>query len=195
MVAYMYAPKRILGQRRGLKGHEDLIDAMVLVRSQHENARVVFVGGGWLGAGKYERRVKRYAKLRLGGAAVFLGTRDDVPALYPDFDVAVHPSHSENVGGACGSLLSAVPTVATSVGGFPDVVIPGSTGWLVPPKKPRELANAILGVLADREGALAIARCGQDNVRRLMDVKTTAGSVLEVYRSILKPSDSVNGAD
>jgi glycosyltransferase involved in cell wall biosynthesis len=194
MVAYMYAPKKILGQRRGLKGHEDLIDAMVLVRSQYDDARVVFVGGSWVGAEDYERRVKRYGELRLGDAAVFLGTRDDVPALYPDFDVAVHPSHSENVGGACGSLLSAVPTVATDVGGFPDVVIPGSTGWLVPPRRPDELASAILRVLADRGGARAMARRGQGHVRSLMDVRKTAADVLGVYRSILNKAEDINGA-
>jgi glycosyltransferase involved in cell wall biosynthesis len=185
MVAYMYAPKRILGQRRGLKGHEDLIDAMVIVRSHYRNAHVVFVGGAWKGAKGYEQRVKRYAKLRLGDRAVFLGTRDDVPALYPDFDVAVHPSLSENVGGACESLLSGVPTIATNVGGLPDVVKPDLTGWLVPPKKPVELANAILEVLADREGAVARARRGRDHVRNLMDVKQTSQDVLAIYQKIL----------
>jgi glycosyltransferase involved in cell wall biosynthesis len=133
MVAYMYAPKRYLGQRRGIKGHEDLIDAVALCLKEQKDILCVFIGGAWNGADRYEGRVREYAKKRLGGRAIFLGTRNDVAELYPDLDVVVHPSHSENVGGARESLLLAVPTIATNVGGFPDLVKPGETGWLEPP--------------------------------------------------------------
>lgn len=48
MVAYMYAPKRYLGQRRGLKGHEDLIDAVALCLRHIPDMVCVIVGGaGW----------------------------------------------------------------------------------------------------------------------------------------------------
>jgi glycosyltransferase involved in cell wall biosynthesis len=144
MVAYMYAPKRLLGQRVGLKGHEDLIDAMTIVREQDPRVRVVFVGGAWGGAHRYEQRVRDYARRRLGPDALFLGDRGDVAALYRHFQVAVHPSHSENLGGAAESLLLGVPTVATSVGGFPDLVEDGATGLLVPPHSPTSLAQGHL---------------------------------------------------
>ena len=181
MVAYMYAPKRYLGQSRGLKGHEDLIDPLALVRQQRPEVIGVFIGGAWNNATAYEQQVRAYARDRLGDAAVFLGTRRDVAALYADFDVVVHPSHSENVGGAAESLLLAVPTISTNVGGFPDVVIPGETGWLVPPRSPSHLAAALHDALADPARAHALAASGQRHVRHLFDVRRTAREISAIY--------------
>ncbi len=185
MVAYMYKPKRYLGQTRGLKGHEDLIDAIAILRSQGMKIKGVFVGGAWANAAGYEARVRAYGQSRCGEDVVFLGTRDDVPSLYPDFDVAVHPSHSENVGGAAESLLFQVPTIATRVGGFPDVVVPGATGWLVPPKSPHLLAQAIREALSDRGHARKMASEGQQLVRRLFDVTSTAQEIQSIYQQVI----------
>jgi glycosyltransferase involved in cell wall biosynthesis len=185
MVSYMYAPKRFLGQTRGIKGHEDLIDAVSLCLSETPNLVVVFIGGAWNGATEYEQFIRAYAKRRCGDNAVFLGTRSDVSELYPDLDVVVHPSHSDNVGGAAESLLLAIPTIATNVGGFPDVVIPGKTGWLVPPRRPEKLAEAITEALRDPDAARRMALAGQELTRKLFDVREDARVVLEAYRAIL----------
>lgn len=185
MVAFMYGPKRYLGQSRGLKGHEDLIDALSILRSQGRDVAGVFVGGAWAGATAYENRVRAYGESRLGNAAYFLGSRHDVPYLYPDFDVVAHPSHSENVGGAAESQLLAIPTVATNVGGFPDLVVPGETGWLIPPKSPHELANAIAEALDDRIKAKRFAVSGQALATDLFDVRRTGKEVLGIYEQML----------
>ena len=99
MVSARYGPKRYLGQLRGIKGHEDLIDAVSLGLSQGADVAVVFVGGVWSGGAGYERRLRSMAMRRCGGRAHFLGTRADVAQLYGGFDVAVHPSLSENMWG------------------------------------------------------------------------------------------------
>src|SRR4029077_16859876 len=80
---------------------------------------------------------------RCGDAIRFTGHRTDIPAVYADLDVAVHPSLSENCGAAVESLAPSCPTVRTAVGGLPDVVVDGETGWLVPPHAPERLADAI----------------------------------------------------
>jgi glycosyltransferase involved in cell wall biosynthesis len=115
---------------------------------------------------------------------VFLGTRSDVPELYPDFDLVVHPSHHENVGGAVESLLLGVPTIATNVGGFPDLIKPGETGWLVPPKSPRRLAETILEAIHDPCRSRQMALKGQALTRSLFDVKNTAREVADFYGRI-----------
>jgi glycosyltransferase involved in cell wall biosynthesis len=185
MVAFIYAPKRYLGQTRGLKGHEDLFDALETCMAKDPSLRCVVVGGAWNGAVAYERRVQEYARAKCGDRVVFLGTRRDVPDLYPDFDVVCCPSHSENVGGAAESLLLAVPTISTDVGGFPDLVKPGETGWLVPARDPVRLAAAIEEALADPAGAKNRARRGQELARHLFDVRRCAKEVLAAYQRIL----------
>ena len=186
MVAFMYAPKRYLGQRRGIKGHEDLIDAYAIVRKTIPNSVCVCVGGAWGGADGYENKVRAYARKRCGDGVFFLGTRPDVHELYDDFDVAVHPSHSENLGGAGESLLHEIPTIASAVGGLPDLVIHGETGWLVPPKSPSRLAEAICeALLSPEEGKRRAAR-GRALVEKECDIKKTSREVLDIYTDILR---------
>jgi glycosyltransferase involved in cell wall biosynthesis len=194
MVAYIYAPKRYLGQTRGLKGHEDLFDAMAECLRQDPSLRCVVVGGAWNGAVWYERRVKEYARATCGDRVIFLGTRSDIPDLYPDMDVVCCPSHSENVGGAAESLMLAIPTIATTVGGFPDLVRPGETGWLVPPRDPPALAKAIREALADRSAAKEMAQRGRALARHLFDVRRTAAEVHDAYQRILERESAVASA-
>ena len=186
MVAFMYAPKRFLGQSRGLKGHEDLIDAIALCLKQEPNLVCVMIGGAWNHADAYEQQIRAYAKSQCGDHVIFLGTRSDVPSLYADFDVVVHPSHSENVGGAAESLLLAVPTIATDVGGFPDLVKPNETGWLVPAKNSLKLSEAILDAVRGSTRAGAMAREGQQLAQQLFDVQNSTQTILNIYQAVLR---------
>lgn len=185
MVAYMYAPKRWLGQSRGLKGHEDLIDAIAICRKTDPNIRGVFIGGAWNNATTYENQVRRYGYQQCGQSVTFLGTRYNVPDLYADFDVAVHPSHSENLGGAVESLLMEVPTIATNVGGFPDVIKHRETGWLVPPGDPVQLAQTIQEVLQRPEEARQLTARGQVHAHTMFDVRKIAQDTLHIYTAVL----------
>ncbi len=186
MVAYMYAPKRFLGQTRGLKGHEDFIDAIASVARKHPEVYGVCIGGAWGKAAEgYEKRVKNYAR-SVTDRVVFMGTRSDVPELYADMYCVVHPSHSENLGGAGESLILGVPTIATRVGGFPDIVIDGKTGILVPPKSPEDLADAINGMVEGRYDLKEMSENGRNLVSGMLDVRTTAASVYDIYRRILE---------
>ncbi len=184
MVAHMYAPKRFLGQTRGLKGHEDFIAAVALLRARRPALRAAVVGGAWNGAVGYERRLRALGAAACGDAIAFTGPRDDVPAVYADLDVAVHPSLSENCGGAVESLAAACPTVATAVGGLPDVVVDGETGGLVPPRDPGALAAAIEDAIDRRFEAVRRARKGQDLVATLFDVERTGREVADIYRRV-----------
>ncbi|WP_455665230.1 glycosyltransferase [Phocaeicola sp.] len=184
MVAYMYAPKYYLGQTRGLKGHEDFIDAITIVSEKYPNVYGVCIGGPWGKAKRYGHKVREYAKHKTNHV-YFLGTRTDIPDLYADLFCVVHPSHSENLGGAGESLALGVPTIATKVGGFPDIVIDKVTGLLVPPKNPDFLAQTIIECIESKYDLLELANKGENLVRNMLDVKNTASSIREIYNKIL----------
>lgn len=185
MVAFVYPPKKWLGQSRGLKGHEDLIDAMSIVIKQRKDVVCVIVGGAWGDSEEYYNQVIEYGKKKLGDKVQFLGTRQDVPSLYPDFNIAVHPSLSENLGGAAESLLMGIPTIATNIGGFPDIVIENKTGWLVPPSDPSSLAQKIVSVLDHPDNAKKVADFGKHEMLRELDVNNTATQVCDFYKYIM----------
>lgn len=184
-VAFFYKPKWYLGQTRGLKGHEDLIDAIEIVVKQKPIVRCVFIGGPWGTSQRYMEKVIRYAKRKLGDQIIFTGYRDDVKSLYRDFTIAVHPSLSENVGGAAESMLCGVPTITTDIGGFPDIVKPNRTGWLVPPNSPSALAETILLALSDHQLSRDYAEAGRDLAKKKLDVHENAKTLVSFYEKIL----------
>ena len=185
MVSYFYKPKKYLGQKRGIKGHEDFIDAMKTVIQNHPNVVPVIIGNAWDGAEAYENQVKEYAQKALGDKVIFTGYRGDVYDIYPEVNVVVHPSHSENLGGAAESLMLAVPTISSDVGGFPDIVIPGETGCLVKSKNPEDLADKITWAVEHQDKMKEMAKRGQVLVNELLDLDNTASKIHEVYSKIL----------
>ncbi len=189
MICYMYAPKRYLGQTTGLKGHEDFIVALRLVHEKCTDVRGVIVGGPWGGGAKYEKRLHQLGWRICNGFLTFVSSRSDVPAIYPDLDLAVVASHSENVGGAVEPLLSGVPVVATNVGGLPDLIQEGVSGKLIPPRDPQALATAIISSLENREEARRLTAEGQKMARYLFDVQRTAREVAQIYVKLVEKAE------
>ena len=185
MVAYMYPPKYYLGQKRGLKGHEDFIDAIALVSQNYPQVYGVCIGGPWGKSEAYEQKVKKYAQQKTDHI-FFLGTRSDIPELYADMYCVVHPSLSENLGAAAESLALGIPTVATKVGGFPDIVIEGETGLLVPARNPEYLAATLTNMIEGKYNLTEMSEQGKRLVTQMLDVKNTAQKIFEIYHQIIQ---------
>ena len=184
MVSYFYKPKKYLLQTRGLKGHEDFIDAISVLQEKYSDLIGIIIGGPWGNSQSYFEKVKNYAKAKCGDKIIFTGFRSDIVDIYRELNVAVHPSHSENLGGAAESLAAAVPTVSTNIGGFPDIVIDGVTGYTTPSKSPEKLALAIEKMIADPAKAKALAENGRDRVRNLLDIERCADEIVKIYNRI-----------
>jgi len=185
LVAYMYPPKKYLGQSVGLKGHEDFIKALSIVRLKYPKVKGIIVGKEWGLEKDYENKLKKMAIDYCGDSIIFLGFRNDIPQIYQSIDLAVHPSLSENLGGAVESMLAGIPTITSNVGGFPDIVKENETGWLVKSQCPDELAEKIQYVLGNTENSQKIALNGFNLVRKELDVKKTALQVVDIYRKII----------
>lgn len=185
MASYFYKPKYHMLQLRGLKGHEDFIDAFALVKEKHPDIQGIIIGGPWGNAQKYYRKVQAFARKKVGDSIKFAGFRSDIYEIYPELTVAAHPSLSENLGGAGESLLIGVPTVSTDVGGFPDIVIDGETGYTVPAKNPKALADAMLRLLEDKEKTKQMAENGVKLMTQVIDVNNTAKEVFHIYEAVL----------
>ena len=186
MVSLFYAPKWFVGRSRGHKGHEDFIVALASVLKARRDVRGVIIGGPWGRATWYQQRVRRLGVRLCGDGLTFLDTRRDVQGIYPDLDLAVVPALSDGLAySVVEPLLAGVPVVATNVGGLPDLILDGKTGWLVPPRNPAALTTAILDALANRDEAVRRAVEGQKAARGLMNLEKSGRKVTEVYVEIL----------
>jgi len=188
-ICWMYAPKYFLGQTVGLKCHEDIIDALGIVLRRNPRAVGVLAGGPVRNATWYENRLRARAeatheRIRMPG----LLPHEVVQNAWADFDLAVHVPISENCGGVLEPLLACVPVVASNVGGIPELVIDGVTGKLVAPRRPQELAEAILEAFEDLEHHRRMAEAGNALANCIFDVRRTAPEIEQIYRHVLDSS-------
>jgi glycosyltransferase involved in cell wall biosynthesis len=169
------------------KGHTVVIDALALLG--RTDLRCLFVGGG---DARYARELERRAEQRgLGPVVQIVDDCRDMPAAYMLADVVVSASTSPEGFGrviveaqAMGRLV-----IATDHGGARETVVPGSTGWLVPPGDPRALAEALMEAMTlGPEARLAQAQRAIDHVRRHFNAISMAARTLEVYDEILFPA-------
>jgi glycosyltransferase involved in cell wall biosynthesis len=182
-----YEPKWYLGQRVGLKAHEDVLEALRIVTYARANVYGVLVGGPWGNAKGYFERLRARAGNLAPGRILLPGPLPpgDVLAAWKEFDCAVHVPLSENCGGVVEPLLAGVPVIAGRVGGLPEVVVDGVTGVTVPNRNPRALAAAILEVLDHPSIYRARAASGGALVSEMFSAQRTAAEIKHIYEYVL----------
>ena len=129
---------------------------------------------------------RRAAELGLSARVEFLGHRRDVRSLMRQAVVMVMPSRWE---GLPMVLLEAMaegcPVVATAVGGIPEVVEHGVTGWLVQPDSPSELAARLAAVLGSPEERSRVASRAFERVARDWSLAQQVDGTAALYRELL----------
>jgi glycosyltransferase involved in cell wall biosynthesis len=114
------------------KGQDVALEAARLLAPKLPNARMLLAGDG------PERRNQT------DGIAILPGFLDDLSEFYAALDLFIMPSRSEGWGlTALQAMANGLAVIASDVGGLPELVEPGKTGWLVPPDSPPALADAI----------------------------------------------------
>lgn len=152
-----------VGRLSGEKGPEVLVRAALLARLRQPALHFVFVGDGPM-AGELRQLA---AALGQQDHVHLVGVRDDPAAVYAELDLLVSCSHSEALplvlleAMACG-----LPTIATRVGGVPEVVLPGHTGLLLSPGDFDALAQACVSLMADAPRREAMGRRAREHVMR-----------------------------
>jgi glycosyltransferase involved in cell wall biosynthesis len=86
------------------------------------------------------------------GRVRLLGYLENISEFLAGLDLFIMPSRAEGLGSAVLLAMTAgLAVVASRVGGLPEVVEEGETGWLVPPNSASALAEAIVAAASDRK--------------------------------------------
>lgn len=141
-VAYFYAPRRIVHRGRGIKGHPVLLDAWRRFLLAGGEGDLLLVGGGF-GSGGAEYRETLMARFAGLPSVRWIGTAADVRPYYVAADMSVSPSLSDNLGAPVEAAALGVPSIASRVGGLPEIVVDRWNGWLVPPGDSAGIAGAL----------------------------------------------------
>ncbi|MCK5832826.1 glycosyltransferase family 4 protein [bacterium] len=162
-----------------IKGIEYAIRALPTIRNK-QNVHLYIVGDGPLRG----RLDELSASLGIQEFIHFLGTvpHIDMPGIISSADLVVLPSLMEATSIAALEAMSCEkPIIASDVGGLPEI-IDDQSGILVPPKKPKALAEAILEMLSfPEEKRRSMGAHARERVKNNWSVNKLTDKVLAHY--------------
>jgi glycosyltransferase involved in cell wall biosynthesis len=160
------------------KGHRFLLEAIPGILESCPEARFLFFGKGPL-----EKELKQLCeKSPLSGHVIFAGFRDDLDRILPCLELVVHPALMEGLGV---SLLQAaaagVPIVATSVGGIPEVLKDGESGFLVRSGNSECLIEPLINLLQDPSQKKRMGHCSQERIKSRFSIQSMVDGYIKIY--------------
>lgn len=172
-----------------MKGVEHFLEAAALIASSRPETWFVVVGGVPGSHRAYGEALRRRAgELALPHPVVFVGERADVERWYPAFDVDVITSLPRSEGTTTTAMEAqscGVPVVATRVAAVAEVVADGVTGVLVPPERPRAIADAVLRLLDDETLRAGLGAAGRAAAVERFDAEHAANVFVHAYEAAL----------
>ncbi len=177
-----------VGTFRPEKGVDIFLDMARHLRAARPDVRFLAVGGDSLAAppGELERMQRYAAALGVTEVVRFLGLRTDIAEIMRTLDVLVVPSRVEGFGRVIVEANAVgTPVVATRVGGIPEILDEGETGWLVPPESPIALADAVARVLSDAAWRARVAAIAPARVRARFAPAQQVRAIEAIWRGAL----------
>ena len=176
-----------VGRLEANKGFEVMVGALARLAADKR------LSGNWkwvlVGDGPRRNRLEREIAAAGVGAHVVLWGRASDEELHGWYEAAtlfVHPTLYE---GSSLVTLEAMghrrAVVATRAGGLPDKVVPGVTGWLVPPGDAAALADAIAAAIADRTRLTSMGAAGRELLERDFSWRAATDKLLAMYSELV----------
>lgn len=188
-----------LGRLVPRKGIDNVIRAIgLLEREHHIRAKLLVVGGSRdessAAAMPEVMPLRRIARdERVEERVIFLGrrARDRLGMLYRTADVFVTTPWYEPFGiTPLEAMACGVPVIGAAVGGIKHSVVDHLTGYLVPPRDPRALANRLAFLCRHPDLARALGRAGRLRVRRTFTWERVARDLAGSYAQVIDPSQA-----
>ncbi len=158
-----------------------LLEAFATFHAQVAEARLVVIGDG----PERTRLEWMISEHGLAPAVHLAGHRSDARALLPSFDVYVNSSVTEGISLTLLEAMAArLPTVATRVGGTPEVVVDGMTGVLVPAREPAAMAAALADLHDRPDARRAFGEAGRARIVDQFSIDRMMQAYLAAYTGL-----------
>jgi len=176
-----------------VKGIEYVLHAIALIKSQYPKLQYVVAGDGPLRDSLSALTVK----LGITDQVRFLGavSRDRIPGLHRAAHIFVLASvvtasgEEENQPvSVAEAQASGLPVIATSIGGIPESLRDGASGFLVPPRDPHAIAAALTWLIENQDAWSRMGRAGRRHVEQHFDGEKLNDRLIDIYRTALAGS-------
>ena len=189
-----------LGRMVPRKGVDTVIQGLALLRERHGvDAELVVAGGGQAGDDPELTRLAQLThQLGLDGQVRFVGQqpRAALRLWYGAADVFVTTPWYEPFGiTPVEAMACARPVIGSEVGGIKSTVVDGLTGFLIPSRDPRALAERLAQLHADPALALRMGEAGLQRAYRHYTWRAVAQQAAAIYAAVLDETrtDSASG--
>ena len=174
---YLIQGTAILLDRLKDSGHYDVLNAI----------RLLIVGDG----SQFSEMKELVKKLNLSSITRFTGAipHDEVPKYLNQMDIFCAPStlESESFGVAVVEASACeLPVIVTNVGGLPEVVKDGETGYIVDPKNPEQIADKLYELVLDPNKRAKFGQQGRAFVKAHYDWDQNVSQVEQVYKNLIE---------
>jgi glycosyltransferase involved in cell wall biosynthesis len=170
-----------VGRFDPLKGLDDLLKAFKMVNEKHPETRLVLVGDGE----EKDNLIRLAHQLDIYPQVRFEGMKEGVENSLRESEVFAFPSLTEGLSNVLlEAMACGLPVVATRVGGNVELVEDGLNGFLINPRDPDGLAEAIMSLLEDKERAKQMGREGRRKVEERYSLDHIAGEYLMIYQQL-----------
>ncbi len=180
-----------VGRLEPQKNYGGLLAAFAALRTRHPEARLLVAGDGSLA----EELADLAARLSLRPAVSFLGFEPDVSRLLGAADAFVLASEWEGLpNSVMEAMAAALPCVGTAVGGVPELIEDGVTGWLAASPDARDVAAAMERLMAAPPASRrTVALAARDAVHRRFGLHEVAGMWQAVVRETIGGREGADG--
>lgn len=166
-----------------LKGILDLIRAVASLSPEFPTLRLEIAGDG----PQREELEKEAGRLNLTGRVHFLGWQRDLSSIFRGWDIFAMPSLTEGLPMATlEAMAEGLPVVATSVGGLPELVEDGQTGYIVPPSDVTALSGRLRLLILDSKLRRTMGAAGRERARDHFSADRMVREIAAIYDSLLR---------
>lgn len=175
------------GRVRHQKGTDLFVDAMIALLPARPDWSAIVAGRATAEHRTFELALKEKVEAAgLAGRILFVGEHTNIPDWYQALSLFVAPQRWEGFGlTPLEAMATGVPVVATDVGAFPELVVDGETGSLVPRDDLAAMMAATAGLMDDAELREAAGRAALAHVRKNFPLEGEAAHINAVYEALL----------
>ena len=179
-----------IGTVKGLEktyGLDHLIRAFARLHQSNPKVKLMIVGRG----SQADALRRLCVNVGVEKSVTFIGAveNEKVPEYLNKMDIFVIPSLEESFGvAAVEAAACQLPVIASAVGGLPEVVVDGETGYLVPPRDAGAIADRLALLVTHTELRRRMGQAGRALVEKQYDWARNAERMEQLYRDIYEHS-------